>query len=93
MTRLSALVTNTTLSTRYVKEQSSVVREMLWRLSEDVGRLGGIGRVLAQLHQRSISDFESHRRAVAIEQRALISQVNYLAEEVCLFPQNKTTYL
>jgi hypothetical protein len=85
MNRLSALEANTTLYARYVEEQTSAMREMLRRLSEDVGRLEGIGRAQAQLYQRSMSDFERHRREMDIEQRALISQVNYLAEEVRLF--------
>lgn len=82
MNRLSALEANTTLYARYVEEQTSAMREMLRRLSEDVGRLEGIGRAQAQLYQRSLSDFERHRLEMDIEQRALISQVNYLAEEV-----------
>ena len=82
MNRLSALEANTTLYARYVEEQTSAMREMLRRLSEDVGRLEGIGRAQAQLYERSIHDFEKHRREMDIEQRALISQVNYLAEEV-----------
>ncbi|KAI9453243.1 UNC-like C-terminal-domain-containing protein [Lactarius psammicola] len=84
MNRLSALEANTTLYARYVEEQTSAMREMLRRLSEDVGRLEGIGRAQAQLYERSINDFEKHRREMDIEQRALISQVNYLAEEVVL---------
>ena len=85
MNRLSALEANTTLHARYVEEQTSAMREMLRRLSEDVGRLEGIGRAQAQMYARSISDFEKHRREMDIEQRTLISQVNYLAEEVSLF--------
>jgi hypothetical protein len=34
------------------------------------------------MYARSLSDFEKHRREMEIEQRTLISQVNYLAEEV-----------
>ena len=82
MNRLSALEANTTLYARYVEEQTSAMREMLRRLSEDVGRLEGIGRAQAQLYERSIHDFEKHRREMDVEQRALISQVHYLAEEV-----------
>jgi hypothetical protein len=86
MNRLSALEANTTLYARYVEDQTSAMREMLRRLSEDVGRLEGIGRAQAQMYARSVSDFEKHRRELEIEQRTLISQVNYLAEEVCLYP-------
>jgi hypothetical protein len=84
MNRLSALEANTTLYARYVEEQTSAMGEMLRRLSEDVGRLEGIGRAQAQLYQRSMSDFERHRREMDNEQHALISQVNYLADEVGL---------
>lgn len=85
MNRLSALEANTTLYARYVEEQTNAMREMLRRLNEDVGRLEGIGRAQAQMYARSISDFEKHRREMDNEQRTLISQVNYLAEEVSLF--------
>jgi hypothetical protein len=92
MNRLSALEANTTLYARYVEEQTNAMREMLRRLSEDVGRLEGLGRAQAQLYKRSISNFERHRQEMDIEQRALISQVNYLAEEVCPFRLNSTVY-
>ena len=82
MNRLSALEANTTLYARYVEEQTNAMREMLRRLNEDVGRLEGIGRAQAQMYARSISDFEKHRREMDNEQRTLITQVNYLAEEV-----------
>ncbi|KAF8495675.1 UNC-like C-terminal-domain-containing protein [Russula emetica] len=84
MNRLSALEANTTLHARYVEEQTSAMREMLRRLSEDVGRLEGIGRAQAQMYARSISDFEKHRREIDIEQHTLITQVNYLAEEIVM---------
>jgi hypothetical protein len=42
MNRLTALETNNTLYARYMEEQAAGVREMLRRLSEDVGRLEGI---------------------------------------------------
>jgi hypothetical protein len=82
MNRLSALEANTTLYARYVEEQTNAMREMLRRLNEDMGRLEGIGRAQAQMYARTISDFEKHRREMDVEQRTLISQVNYLAEEV-----------
>ncbi|KAI0060437.1 hypothetical protein BV25DRAFT_1917784 [Artomyces pyxidatus] len=84
MNRLTALEANTTLYTRYVEEQTAGVREMLRRLSEDVGRLEGIGRAQAHLYQRSVSDFEKQRRRMEVEQRELITQVNYLADEIAL---------
>ena len=45
MNRLAAQEANTTLYARYVEEQIAGVREMLRRVSEDVGRLEGIVRV------------------------------------------------
>lgn len=88
MNRLSALEANTTLYARYVEEQTNAMREMLRRLNEDLGRLEGIGRAQAQMYARSISDFEKHRQEMDTEQRTLISQVNYLAEEVSPLPKN-----
>ncbi|KAH9960167.1 UNC-like C-terminal-domain-containing protein [Russula dissimulans] len=84
MNRLSALEANTTLYARYVEEQTNAMREMLRRLSEDVGRLEGITRAQAQMYARSVSEFERHRREMDSEQRTLISQVNYLAAEIIL---------
>ncbi|KAI9442806.1 UNC-like C-terminal-domain-containing protein [Russula earlei] len=84
MNRLSALETNTTLYARYVEDQTSAMREMIRRLSEDVGRLEGISRAQAQMYARSVNDFQKHRREMDIEQRTLISQVNYLADEIVL---------
>jgi hypothetical protein len=84
MNRLSALEANTTLYARYVEEQTSAMREMLRRLSEDIGRLEGITRAQAQMYARSVSQFEKHRREMDMEQRTLISQVNYLADEIVI---------
>lgn len=42
MNRLTALEANHTLYVRYVEGQTSGVREMLKKLSEDMGRLEGI---------------------------------------------------
>jgi hypothetical protein len=42
MNRVAVLEANTTLYARYVEEQIAGVREMMRRLSEDVGRLEGI---------------------------------------------------
>lgn len=42
MNRLTALEANHTLYARYVEQQNTAVRELLNRLSEDVGRLEGI---------------------------------------------------
>jgi hypothetical protein len=52
------------------------MREMLRRMSEDLGRLEGLGRAQEQMYARSVSDFERHRKEMEIEQRALISQVD-----------------
>ena len=42
MNRLTAIESNHTLYTRYIDQQNSVIREVLKRLGEDVGRLEGI---------------------------------------------------
>lgn len=42
MNRLIALETNTTLYARFVEDHTANVRDMLRRLSEDIGRLEGI---------------------------------------------------
>lgn len=46
MNRLTALEANTTLYARYVEEQTAGMREVLRRLTEDIGRLEGIVSVL-----------------------------------------------
>ncbi|KAI0320970.1 UNC-like C-terminal-domain-containing protein [Amylostereum chailletii] len=84
MNRLTALEANTTLYARYVEEQTAGMHEMLRRVAEDVGRLEGIGRVQAQLYQRSVQDFERQRRRMEVEQRELITRVKYLADEITL---------
>ena len=42
MNRLTAIESNHTLYSRYIDQQNSVIREVLKRLGEDVGRLEGI---------------------------------------------------
>ena len=42
MNRLTAIESNHTLYTRYIDQQNSVIREVIKRLGEDVGRLEGI---------------------------------------------------
>ena len=49
MNRLTALETNTTLYARFVEDHTANVRDMLRRLSEDVGRLEGIVSGLVKL--------------------------------------------
>ena len=46
MNRLTAIESNHTLYTRYIDQQNSVIREVLKRLGEDVGRLEGIVSVI-----------------------------------------------
>jgi hypothetical protein len=58
------------------------MREMLRRMSEDPSRLEGLDRAQAQMYPRSVGDFERHRKEMEVEQRTLISKVNYSAEEV-----------
>jgi hypothetical protein len=42
MNRLTAIESNHTLYTRYIDQQNSVIRDVLKRLGEDIGRLEGI---------------------------------------------------
>jgi len=58
------------------------MQEMLRRLSEDLGRLEGLGRAWAHMYARLVNNFGRYRKEMEIEQRTLISQVNYLAEDV-----------
>lgn len=44
MNRLTALETNTSLYARFVEDHTASVREMLRKLSEEVGRLEGLVR-------------------------------------------------
>ncbi|KAA1472172.1 hypothetical protein DENSPDRAFT_838372 [Dentipellis sp. KUC8613] len=84
MNRLTALEANNTLYARYVEEQTAGIREVLRRLGEDVGRLEGIGKAQAQVYKRAAQDFERQRRRMEVEQRELITKVNYLADEIVL---------
>ncbi|RPD56626.1 hypothetical protein L226DRAFT_537941 [Lentinus tigrinus ALCF2SS1-7] len=84
MNRLTALEANTTLYARYVEEQTAGMREVLRRLTEDIGRLEGIGKAQAQLYQRSYVELEKQTRRLEDEQRELLHRVNYLTDEVVL---------
>ncbi|KAI0754471.1 UNC-like C-terminal-domain-containing protein [Daedaleopsis nitida] len=84
MNRLTALEHNTTLYTRYVEEQTAGMRDILRRLTEDLGRLDGIGKAQAQLYQRSVVELEKQTQRLEDEQRVLISRVNLLTDEVVL---------
>ncbi|KAH9947467.1 UNC-like C-terminal-domain-containing protein [Amylocystis lapponica] len=84
MNRLMTLEANTTLYARYVEEQTAGMREVLRRLGEDIGRLEGIGKAQAQMYQRSVQDFERHRRRLEVEHNKLLSKVDHLTDEVVL---------
>lgn len=58
MNRLTSLEANDTLYVRYVEEQTNGVREMIRRLSEDVGRVDGI--VSCLLSAVTINSNSSH---------------------------------
>ncbi|KAJ7051823.1 UNC-like C-terminal-domain-containing protein [Mycena amicta] len=87
MNRLSALEANHTLFshymeehrvyTRYVEEHTAAVRELLRRVSEDMGRAEGVARGQAQKWDRQ-------RKRVDAEQRELIARVEYLNGEIIL---------
>ncbi|KAH8086019.1 UNC-like C-terminal-domain-containing protein [Cristinia sonorae] len=82
MNRLTALEANTTLYARYVEEQIAGVREMMRRLGEDVGRLESIGKAQAQMYQRSVLEFERHRKRLDLEHVDLIARLNQLNDQV-----------
>ncbi|RDX48854.1 hypothetical protein OH76DRAFT_1351776 [Lentinus brumalis] len=84
MNRLTALEGSTTLYARYVEEQTAGMREVLRRLTEDIGRLEGIGKAQSQLWQRSVVELEKQTRRLEDEQRELLHRVNYLTDEVVL---------
>ncbi|TCD65778.1 hypothetical protein EIP91_002217 [Steccherinum ochraceum] len=84
MNRLTALEANTTLYARYAEEQLAGLRDMMRRLGEDVGRLESIGKAQAQMYQRSVTEFERHRKRIDLEYAELMSTVNRLTDEVIL---------
>ncbi|KAH7885014.1 UNC-like C-terminal-domain-containing protein [Phlebopus sp. FC_14] len=81
MNRLTVLEANHTLYARYVEEQTASVREVLRKLSEEVGRLESIGRMQAQMYQRTVHEWERQRLRLELEHGELLSRVNYLADE------------
>ncbi|KAH9891896.1 UNC-like C-terminal-domain-containing protein [Cubamyces lactineus] len=84
MNRLNALEANTTLYAKYVEEQTAGMREVLRRLTEDIGRLESIGKAQAQLYQRSVVELEKQTRRLESEHQRLLSRVNNLTDEVVL---------
>ncbi|EKM49800.1 uncharacterized protein PHACADRAFT_265504 [Phanerochaete carnosa HHB-10118-sp] len=84
MNRLIALESNSSLYARFVEDHAASVREMLRRLSEDVGRLEGIGKAQAQMYERSVHQFERQQRRLEAEHNELLSRVSRLTEEVIL---------
>ncbi|KAF7798304.1 hypothetical protein EIP86_009525 [Pleurotus ostreatoroseus] len=84
MNRLTALETNTTLYARFVEDHTANVRDMLRRLSEDVGRLEGIGKAQAQNYQRTVAEFQRQQRRLELEHRELMTKVVRLTDEVVL---------
>ncbi|KAF9501068.1 hypothetical protein BDN71DRAFT_1407907 [Pleurotus eryngii] len=84
MNRLMALETNHTLYARYVEDQIGGISEVLRRLSEDVGRLDGIGKGQAQMFSRTVKEWEKYRNRADNQYVELMHRVNYLADEVML---------
>ncbi|OSC98017.1 hypothetical protein PYCCODRAFT_1454608, partial [Trametes coccinea BRFM310] len=84
MNRLTALEANTTLYARYVEEQTAGMREVLRRLTEDIGRLESIGKAQAQLYHRSVAELEKQTRRLESEHQHLVSRLNHLTDEVVL---------
>lgn len=84
MNRLSALEINHTLYARYVEQQNTAIRDVLKRLSEDVGRLEGIGRAHTQVHQRTVQEWERQRQKLQMDYNELLAVVEYLSDEIVL---------
>ncbi|KAF8817056.1 hypothetical protein BYT27DRAFT_7075657 [Phlegmacium glaucopus] len=84
MNRLTAIESNHTLYTRYIDQQNSVIREVIKRLGEDVGRLEGISRAQTLMHQRTVDDWEMQRYQLEMEYHDLVSRVENLSEEIVL---------
>lgn len=84
MNRLVALEVNHTLYARYAQEQHFGVREALRRLSEDVGRLEGIGKSQFQSYQRSVLEWKRHRESVDADYQELARKVDHLAKEIVI---------
>ncbi|KAF9240646.1 hypothetical protein BU15DRAFT_61319 [Melanogaster broomeanus] len=82
MNRLTVLEANHTLYARYVEEQTAGVREVLRKLGEEVGRLDSVGRMQAQMYQRTVHEWERQRLRLQVEHGELLSRVNYLSDEV-----------
>ncbi|KAI0698141.1 UNC-like C-terminal-domain-containing protein [Cytidiella melzeri] len=84
MNRLTALETNTSLYARFVEDHTANVREMLRKLSEEVGRVEGLGKAQAQMYQRSVGQFEQQQRRIELEHSELLQLVSRLTDEVVL---------
>ncbi|KAI0088640.1 UNC-like C-terminal-domain-containing protein [Irpex rosettiformis] len=84
MNRLTALETNTSLYARFVEDHTANVREMLRKLSEEVGRLEGLGNAQAQTYQRTVLQFERQQRRIELEHSELLQRVSRLTDEVVL---------
>ncbi|EIW81499.1 hypothetical protein CONPUDRAFT_165623 [Coniophora puteana RWD-64-598 SS2] len=84
MNRLTALEANHSLYARYVEEQTTGVREVLRRMGEEMGRLEGLGKMQAQMYQRSVHEWERQRLRLEMDHGELLERVNYLADEIVL---------
>ncbi|KAF5362659.1 hypothetical protein D9758_009574 [Tetrapyrgos nigripes] len=87
MNRLGALEGNHSLYTRYVEQQTTTIRGMLSRLSEDVGRLEGIRKSQSQAVwriQREREKENKERKRLESEFLELVSRVEYLNDEITL---------
>ena len=74
MNRLTALEANTTLYARYVEEQTAGMREVLRRLTEDIGRLEGIVSYIVRhcaLIAKKVSVIRAERKLVCTSDLSL----------------------
>ncbi|KIY72593.1 hypothetical protein CYLTODRAFT_388407 [Cylindrobasidium torrendii FP15055 ss-10] len=80
MNRLTALEGNHTLYVRYLEEQMTGAKELIRRLSEDVGR----NQAQAQVYQRKIKEWEKQNRRIEMQYRELYYRVEHLSEEIVM---------
>ncbi|KXN82830.1 hypothetical protein AN958_02104, partial [Leucoagaricus sp. SymC.cos] len=84
MNRLIGLERNQTLYEQYMSQQQLTVREALKRLSEDIGRLEGLGKAQRQAHDRIVLEWEKQRKQWQMEHAQLLQRIDYLSDEIIM---------
>ncbi|KAF9523411.1 UNC-like C-terminal-domain-containing protein [Crepidotus variabilis] len=84
MNRLTAVENNQTLYMKYVEQQHAVLRDVIKRLGEDLGRLEGITRAQGVTIQRTFDDWDKQRYQLQMESRDILQRIESLSEEIIL---------